>query len=461
MYIKYLLYLTAVITSAAATEPKSVFAHFIVSSPRIKKIKKSLVSELKLQVGNAASMTLDEWKADIKLAKEAHIDGFALNIAPQDSYTDSVLQKAYKAAGDTGGFTLFLSFDYASGGPWQPDRVIRTINTYRNQPAQFQYNNKPLVSTFEGASNTNDWPAIKRETGCFFVPSWTSLGPQGVRNVVNTIDGAFSWDAWAVGTEEKTLEADKAWIGAIGSKPYMMPVSPWFYTNLPQWNKNWLWRGDDLWHDRWEQVIELQPTFVQIITWNDFGESHYISPIHENGIPHGAEWYVRDNPHDGWRALLPDYIDRYKSGNLTMRHPSQSPSPDKKDIISYWYRRNPANSGSAGGTRGNNPAMGQPVLNPSSLSQDRVFLSVLAKEPSDVSVQIGNSTATKLKASVAGINHFSVPFNGRTGRVTIVVSRRGTEIVRAMGPEITTECHGGKVNWNAVAGSSMDKKERT
>jgi hypothetical protein len=25
---------------------------------------------------------------------------------------------------------------------------------------------------------------------------------------------------------------------------YMMPVSPWFFTNLPGYNKNWLWRGE-------------------------------------------------------------------------------------------------------------------------------------------------------------------------------------------------------------------------
>jgi hypothetical protein len=42
--------------------------------------------------------------------------------------------------------------------------------------------------------------------------------------------------------------------------PYMMPVSPWFYTNLPGFGgKNWLWRGDDLWYDRWSQIIYNQP----------------------------------------------------------------------------------------------------------------------------------------------------------------------------------------------------------
>jgi len=37
-----------------------------------------------------------------------------------------------------------------------------------------------------------------------------------------------------------------------------------FYTNLPQWDKNWLWRGDDLWHDRWQQIIEMQPSLVEV-----------------------------------------------------------------------------------------------------------------------------------------------------------------------------------------------------
>ena len=44
----------------------------------------------------------------------------------------------------------------------------------------------------------------------------------------------------------------------------MMPVSPWFYTKLPQYNKNWTWRGDDMWHNRWQQVLKVQPQFVEV-----------------------------------------------------------------------------------------------------------------------------------------------------------------------------------------------------
>lgn len=58
-----------------------------------------------------------------------------------------------------------------------------------------------------------------------------------------------------------------------------MPVSPWFYANLPGYDKNWLWSSDDLWFDRWQEVWSFQPEWVEILTWNDFGESHYIGPL--------------------------------------------------------------------------------------------------------------------------------------------------------------------------------------
>lgn len=61
-----------------------------------------------------------------------------------------------------------------------------------------------------------------------------------------------------------TTTSDKAWYAAVQPKAYMMPVSPWFYTNLPP-DKNWLWRGDDMWHTRWQQVLEIKPNFVEVV----------------------------------------------------------------------------------------------------------------------------------------------------------------------------------------------------
>lgn len=56
-------------------------------------------------------MMPEQWESDIIEAQKAHIDGFVLNVGPQDSYTDPVVQRAYAAAEKLGNFSLFLSFD--------------------------------------------------------------------------------------------------------------------------------------------------------------------------------------------------------------------------------------------------------------------------------------------------------------------------------------------------------------
>ena len=165
---------------------------------------------------------------------------------------------------------MFLSFDYPAQGAWDQNAAITTIKRYSSYPSQFKWESKPLVSTFEGANNAGDWGYIKSQTDCFFMPEFSSQGAIGAAAKPN-VDGLLSWNAWPNGANDMTIGDDKAYLTALGDRPYMMPVSPWFYTNLPVWSKNWLWRGDDLWHQRWEQVLDIMPTFVEILTWNDFG----------------------------------------------------------------------------------------------------------------------------------------------------------------------------------------------
>ena len=128
-----------------------------------------------------------------------------------------------------------------------------------------------MLFSFEGPNNSGDWPSIKSQTNCFFIPDWDSIGAANAASASGGVaDGLFAWDAWPNGPNNMTTADDRTYLNALGSEPYMMAVSPWFYANVPAWNKNWLWRGDDLWYDRWSQVLQLQPEFVQIISWNDW-----------------------------------------------------------------------------------------------------------------------------------------------------------------------------------------------
>ena len=240
-------------------------------------------------------------------ATSAGIDAFALNIAYNDGVNDDALPKAFKAAESTG-FKLFFSFDYAGNGAWPKATVESLITTYAASSSYFNRGSQPLVSTFEGPGNSGDWPEIKKSTNCFFIPDWSSLGAQPAVEL-GTADGLFSWDAWPKGEQNMTTYPDASYYQFLSGLPYMAPVSPWFYTNLPGYNKNWLWRGDDLWFHRWQQMISIDhpPEFIEIISWNDFGESHYIGGLDstqyeafETGkAPYN---YLETMPHDGWRV---------------------------------------------------------------------------------------------------------------------------------------------------------------
>lgn len=79
-----------------------------------------------------------------------------------------------------------------------------------------------------------------------------------------------NWNAWPeTGQIKKDTQGDKALQTVLGqTKSYMMGISPWFYTKLPQWNKNWNAGSDTLWFDRWEQALDLLPDFIEISKFN-------------------------------------------------------------------------------------------------------------------------------------------------------------------------------------------------
>ncbi|KMP03768.1 mutanase [Coccidioides immitis H538.4] len=146
-----------------------------------------------------------------------------------------------------------------------------------------------------------------------------------------------------------------------------------------------------------------------------------------NGVPKGAEWHVRSHQHQSTPRVAGFYL-------MIPIDTNQENQPQIPPIVK------------TSSFAGNSPAIGQPVLEPGLVSQVNVFVSVLALEPRDGSIQIGKPTPTKLKANVAGVNHFNVNFDGKLGHVNIVVSTAGREVSRANGVEISTERFEGKVD---------------
>lgn len=147
------------------------------------------------QFGLTDGHTYEDWNQEILAAHAAGIDGFALNIGPNDHYTMPQLRQAYSAASSLlgGRFVMFLSFDMAAG-EWPVDQVVACINEFKDSPAQCRVNGLPFVSTFEGPQWAENWPAVRQATGgIYFVPDWSSLGPHGVGEKLGLIDGACEY----------------------------------------------------------------------------------------------------------------------------------------------------------------------------------------------------------------------------------------------------------------------------
>ena len=80
-------------------------------------------------------------------------------------------------------------------------------------------------------------------------------------------------------------------------------------------------------------AMQTAPDFVEIITWNYAGESHYVGNIRDESSPQpysqSDEW-----AHAGWQSLASSFISAYKNG-ATDAGAMAPPSGDAVDAM--WY----------------------------------------------------------------------------------------------------------------------------
>lgn len=164
-----------------------------------------------------------DYDDDMKRAKEAGIDAFALNIGT-DSYGDTQLNYAYESAANNS-MKVFLSFDFNWWQTSQGSEVGLKIAQYANHPAQLMVDGKVFVSSFSG--DGVDVDAIRSTAGSeiFFAPNFR---PE--QSDFDKIDGAFNWMGWdndgnnkAPTAEQKVTvsDSDEVYTNALQGKAYI------------------------------------------------------------------------------------------------------------------------------------------------------------------------------------------------------------------------------------------------
>ncbi|KAF9452895.1 glycoside hydrolase family 71 protein [Macrolepiota fuliginosa MF-IS2] len=247
-------------------------------------------------------------------------------------------------------------------------------------------------------------------------------------------------------TDDEHLKGLQAILSALqardgegtNQKPvYMGAVSPWFFTHYGQdsFNKNWIFLSDQhLYAKRWESIISSRDQFdiIQVLTWNDYGESHYVGPI--KGAQPNSEAWVDGFNHTGWLELTQYYATAYKTGAFPTI---------EKDKIFMWSRPHPAQA------KTNDP-IGQP--DNFELSRDAVWAVVMTTAPSTVILSTFDNNAQQFQVP-AGLSKLSVPITpGGTMKGTI--QRDGKTVVELSPKEFTFQGTPTSYNFNVFVASA-------
>lgn len=347
----------------------------------------------------------------------------------------------YQAALSYPNFVLFVSLDMSVLSGVSFSYLYQFITPYTSHSSQYTISGKQFVSTFAGESYTGGqsdpatgWSYFKSQlaaqgSNIYFVPAFTGYGAACLGWAA--LDGALSWNAWTKTTAEDayylqsrnnpstytntaiTTGYNSGGTAIYSGKTYMAGIGPLFFTHFNY--KNYVYSNDDLYTTRWDNIVSEQPDFVEIISWNDYGESHYIGdivgslPYDSSGVQSSSWAYDPQFTHTPLGALTKYYITAYKNKGT---YPAVT-----TNSLFMWYRPHSINAVAS------NDPYGVPACESATCPVDNIYLTVLLTGSATVSVTSAGSTQTF--SGVAGKNYFQFVTFG-SGTPSVTVSMGGT-----------------------------------
>ncbi|KAK8233899.1 glycoside hydrolase [Phyllosticta capitalensis] len=380
---------------------------------------------------------IEQARSDVQLAKQIGFDAFALNIQNTvDPWSLNATQWLFDAAYEND-FHLFFSFDMAV--LTNISTFLPLLRTYAANESYYTHNDLPFVSTFNGAtlnfgydSPNAGWQAEFKQALAddgitpFFIPDFDDWGGSGYTadffSSYDVVDGVLSWEtAWPTtdtnsGNVSSAVDEGSQSAAHAVSKPYMMPLSTLQFKHITD-SGNWYRRGELNLPQRMAQALALQPDFIEVITWNDAGESHYIGNVWSESISSSPDIkaYADGYDHSAWQDVIAPFITAYKNGLTDV----SGITPFGDFAGAFWYRTILANASCSG------DSMGKPSGWENAL--DAVNFAALLPEDTEATIKVysgGNLVASF--AGVAGLNAQSVPDIQLGAQKVELVSSDGT-----------------------------------
>jgi len=397
---------------AQASGPHYVFAHYMVCYALY-------------------GQDVQGFQQEIKDAQAAGIDGFALDAGIWNGdaawhYRTNV-EMMYEAAESlNSGFKLFFSVDMNL-----TNDIIQMVSAYANRPNSFYYNGQLVLSTFleNGFWWTNAIFQPLRTMGIsniFFIPFFNTENepwptPAGVSNVLTKysfINGQFEF---AGGCPSDIVFLDNVFFQGCTNfgKLFMAGAMP-NYWGCNQQNVGRPFfesQGGEGIITEWNWIIQNQPDWVEITTWNDLNESTYVNPL-----PTPDQYYQsvpKRYSHAGYLELTKRYISWYKTGQ---------PPPINQDALYYYYRIHSTNCIAS-------DTNDVPVSVFLGGVQDVIYNTVLLTAPANLEIISGTNYITN--SLPAGLSNLRTPF--APGSQQFTLRRTGREVLTVQGPNVLSQ----------------------
>jgi hypothetical protein len=335
-----------------------------------------------------ADWAMRDLETEVARASLIGLDGFMFNIVgpPPNKHFDRLLKMLDAAQRVDPSFRIALMVDAVANKDATPEQLADAIAPLAKHPSVFKAPDGRLVlAAFTAERKPMDWwtelfTRLKDAgVAVYFVPLF-----QGWRDQMSAFaplsEGFSDWGR-RTPTGARQMMPAAAQAHAQG-KIWMAPVAP--QLNRP---KNLFYkeaRGSEAFRDTWEVAIEGGADWVQIITWNDYGEGTEIAP--STGIQYA------------FYDLAAFYTAWFKTG----RQPEIT-----RDVLYYFHRLMPTDAAAASG-----PQERAFDVREAEPPRDEIELLAFLTAPGTLEIAIGGKTYRQ--EAPAGITSFRAPLaNGR------------------------------------------------
>ena len=194
----------------------------------------------------------------------------------------------------------------------------------------------------------------------------------------------------------------------------------------------------------WEGAIRDGADWVEITTWNDWGEKTYVAPF---GPPSETKIWDGDNPgfgainysHVAYLDASRYYIDWFKTGR---------PPRITQDRLFYFYRMEPK-AASGRQFAPDEAQRGMKTISGADALEDNMYVTCFLTRPARLTVHSGDTARTF--AVPAGVQHVAMPFDLGAQRFTL--TRNGRAVLQKIGEQEIADRQG-ETRYNYFAGEA-------